>query len=94
MSRGSELIKEIDEHIKESGGLYGLEFPDSDLRFIRKVLEARENIINTREQDNKECCPHCGERIRGRYCVGVRIFTPPFCCLCGKTLTEIKEEAL
>ncbi|MCM1221469.1 MAG: hypothetical protein NC548_44020, partial [Lachnospiraceae bacterium] len=35
ISREAELIKEIDEHIKEAGGLYGLELPDSDLQVIR-----------------------------------------------------------
>lgn len=84
MSRGEELIKKIDEHIKNAGGLYGLELSDSDLRFIKKVLEVREDLVNTGELDKREYCPSCGKRIRGKYCIGGRTFTPPFCCLCGK----------
>lgn len=43
MSREKELIKEIDEHIMEnSGGLYGLELPDSDLKIIRAALAEKE----------------------------------------------------
>lgn len=38
MKREEELIKEIDEHIKKAGGLYGLELTDSDLRIIRTAL--------------------------------------------------------
>ncbi len=86
MSRGEELIKKIDEHIKNAGGLYGLELSDSDLGFIKKVLEVREDLVNTGELDNREYCPSCGKRIRGKYCIGGRTFTPPFCCLCGKPL--------
>ena len=42
MRREAELIKEIDEHIKKAGGLYGLELPDSDLRIIQAVLIEKE----------------------------------------------------
>ncbi|MEY8518794.1 hypothetical protein AALC25_18215 [Lachnospiraceae bacterium 29-84] len=42
MSREAELIKEIDEHIKKAGGLYGLELPDSDLQIIRAALIEKE----------------------------------------------------
>ena len=42
MSREAELIKEIDEHIKKAGGLYGLELPDSDLQVIRAALVEKE----------------------------------------------------
>ncbi len=42
MSREAELIKEIDEHIKEAGGLYGLELSDSDLLIIRNALASQE----------------------------------------------------
>ena len=42
MSREAELIKEIDEHIKKAGGLYGLELPDSDLRIIQAALVEKE----------------------------------------------------
>ena len=42
MSREAELIKEIDEHIKKAGGLYGLELPDIDLRIIQAALVEKE----------------------------------------------------
>lgn len=47
MSREAELIKKIDEHIKEAGGLYGLELPDSDLQVIREALSEK-NIKESR----------------------------------------------
>ena len=42
MSREAELIKEIDEHIKKAGGLYGLELPNSDLQIIQAALIEKE----------------------------------------------------
>ena len=42
MSREAELIKEINEHIKKAGGLYGLELSDSDLQVIRAALVEKE----------------------------------------------------
>ena len=33
-----ELIKEMDEHIKEAGGMYGLELCDEQLKFIKAAL--------------------------------------------------------
>lgn len=87
MSRGKELLKKIDEHIQSGKGkFYGLEFSDTDLRFIRKLLEAQEELIDVGILEHKEYCPSCGKRIRGKYCIGGRVYTPPFCCLCGKPL--------
>ena len=72
MSREAELIKEIDEHIKEAGGLYGLELPDSDLQIIRAALKKRVEV-NTKSETyptqeiegviftaHKYKCPDCG----------------------------------
>ena len=38
MSREAELIGNIDEHIKNAGGRYGMELSDSDLKVIRAAL--------------------------------------------------------
>ena len=38
MSREAELIGNIDEHIGKSGGRYGLEFADRDLKVVRAAL--------------------------------------------------------
>jgi len=55
-----ELIKDIDEHIKEAGGAYGLELPDSDLLVIRAALEykvkAFERMAASKPEDKEAIC--------------------------------------
>ncbi|MCM1189834.1 MAG: hypothetical protein NC541_11130 [bacterium] len=54
MSREAELIKEIDEHIREAGGLYGLELPDSDLLVIRAALVEKECLQRRQGYERKD----------------------------------------
>ena len=93
MGREEKIIEKIDKRIGKVGNLCGLEFSDSDLRFIRKLLEVRQDFVNTGELDKREYCPSCGKRIRGKYCIGGRTFTPPFCCLCGKPLKQASGDS-
>lgn len=55
-----ELIKDIDEHIKEAGGAYGLEIPDSDLLVIRAALKykvkAFERMAASKPEDKEAIC--------------------------------------
>ena len=44
MSREAELIGNIDEHIKNAGGRYGMELSDSDLKVIRAAQIGRAHV--------------------------------------------------
>ena len=93
MSREAEIIKEIDEHIKKAGGLYGLELPDSDLQVIwaalKKRIQVSANSVTLSAQSEERTyeayiyrCPACGiERI---------YFSsfPSYCDACGQALRK------
>lgn len=87
MSREAELIKEIDQHIKKAGGLYGLELPDSDLRIIQaalcKSVEADPVNRDIGFGDTALSCPACGKPIMNYYAPGAR---PAYCQFCGQAL--------
>lgn len=87
MGREAELIKEIDEHIKKAEGLYGLEFPDSDLQVIRAALcrtvEADPVNKDIGFGDTVLSCPACGKPIMNYYAPGTR---PDCCQFCGQAL--------
>ena len=61
MSREAELIKEINEHIKKAGGLYGLELSDGDLRIIQAALVEKE-IQMSRIEPGDVVRVFCGRR--------------------------------
>ena len=98
MSREAELIKEIDEHIKKAGGLYGLELPDSDLRIIQAALKKRvemnaeSKIYPTQEIEgviftaHRYICPDCGlEKVYfGKF--------PAYCDDCGQALRQFQPK--
>lgn len=90
MSRETELIKEIDEHIEEAGGIYGLELPDSDLIIIRKNLVQTSVPIRVVPKEFKsgiilDSCPVCGTP--ARLCrINKEPMLPNFCPRCGQAL--------
>ena len=97
MSRETELIEEIDEHIKEAGGIYGLELPDSDLRIIQKNLVQASVSIRVVPKEFKsgivlDSCPVCGTPAR-LYRINKEPVLPNFCPRCGQKLEypEIQE---
>lgn len=72
-----ELIKDIDEHIKEAGGAYGLELPDSDLLVIRAALKYKVETFERMaifEPEDKEMICHllCKTLQKTRGCADLR----------------------
>lgn len=91
MSGEAELIKKIDEHMKEANGRYGLELADCDLRVIRSALY-RTVEIKPKEKDigfgnMVLSCQTCGEPVTNYYVPGIQ----PLCCqFCGQRLKKVK----
>lgn len=96
MSREAELIKEIDEHIKKAGGLYGLELPDSDLRIIRAALQDKVD----RQDDDPENEPSQAEKdlwnlkaLRFNFSPSSPVFMPGMAGTLDRAIAHVEAEA-
>lgn len=90
MSKAEELIKTIDEHLENSGGMYGLELANSDLGIIREALSKMVAVKVTDIHVDEYYCPVCGTENTCDQCV---VFDS-YCPECGQRFKKEEREEI